>query len=576
MPRVRFQYTLLFLMAAALLAPAAVYAQFDSVSEHGTTESGRAMRLFVKGLTAARTGDHEQAIAIFGEASRLAPGEPAIYLSLSESHAALQNKDMALFYAQQAARLSDDLAYLRHLGRIEISSGRLEQADATYSRIAEKFPDDADSIFETARLKVRLGREADAAAAFERLIRLVGDDRILRTRLLQLYGRLNDDVGIERTLRALIALDVENPHYHLMLCDFLVRNGRRHEAIGALEEASETIPGDLDIMAELGSLHREAGSVTMADSLDAAIVDVEGLTADQIAARAERLYARAVSDTSAYDAAVEVLSRGLELDGRHYGMLTMLGDLQYRRGEFLDAGELLQRALSADPRDADVWLQTTLAFLNADQPERAAEIGEEGILLFPGRVDLIETTAHSHLVVYGNTRSIELYHLALELLADDEVSSPGLAAEAHASLGFLYSRRSMHDESDHHYRSALRVDSVHVFALNNFAYSLVQRGTDLDEALSLARRANRLQPGNPSFEDTLGWILFQLGQPEEARTWVLQAVNATGDNATMLEHLGDIEESLGLIESARERWSQALAIDPDRETLKLKLSRTAP
>ncbi len=524
----------------------------------------------------ARTGDHEQAAAILGEAARLAPNEPAIYLSLSESHAALQDPDIALFYARQAALLSDDLVYLRHLGRIEIASGRLEDADATYARIVDKYPDDADSVFEMARLKVRLGREAEAAAAFERLIRLVGDDRILRTRLLQLYGRINDDGGIERTLRALIALDEENPHYHLMLSDFLVKNERRREAISVLEKASDVIPGDMDIMAELGSLHREAGSLTMADSLDAAITDVDGLTADQVAARAERLYARALSDSSVHGSAIEVLQRGLELNGSHYAMLTMLGDLRYRRGEYADAGGLLQRALSADPRDADVWLQATLAFLNADEPARAAEVGEEGILLFPGRVDLIETTAHSHLVTYGNTRAIELYHQALELLSDDELWSPGLAAEAHASLGFLYSRRSVHDRSDHHYRAAIRIDSTHVFALNNFAYSLAQRGTDLDEAVELARRANRLEPGNPSFEDTLGWILFQQDRPEEARTWVLRAVNATGDNATMLEHLGDIEEHLGLIESARDRWSEALVIDPDNETLKAKLERTAP
>jgi tetratricopeptide (TPR) repeat protein len=567
-------HTLVVATVVSLLSPASGLCQIDSTQ--ASTSEDRAIRLFVRALTLARTGDHEQAAAILGEAARLAPREPAIFLSLSESHFALQDTEAALFYAQQAANLSDNVEYLRHLAHMQVAAGRLESADQTYGAIVETYPDDSDAVFEMARLKVRLGRESDAAVAFERLIRMVGDDRILRTRLLQLYGRTNDVDGVERTLRALIELDGENPHYHLMLSDFLVRNQRLDEAIDALERAQEIIPGDLEITAELGSLHRASGRMAVADSIDASITDVEGLTAAQVSVRAERLYVRALTDTSAAEAAIDVLSKGLGLHDGHYQMLTMLGDLRYRRGEFSAAADLLSRALVVDPRDPDVWLQTALAYLNANQPARAAEIGEEGILLFPGRVDLVETTAHSHLVLYANTRAIELYHRALDLLAEDESASAGLAVEAHASLGFLYSRRSLHEQSDHHYREALRIDSTHVFALNNFAYSLAQRQVHLAEALAHAQRANRLAPDNPSFEDTLGWILFLLDRPDESREWLLKAVEATGDNATMLEHLGDVEAQLGLDESARERWARALSINPESESLKLKLGHSTP
>ncbi len=575
MQRAPLFHTLLLVLLPVVSTPPLAIAQIDSTTVQAREDS-RAITLYVRGLTLSRTGDYEQAVSVFGEAARLAPNEPAIFLSLSESHAALQDMDMALFYARQAASLSDKIEYLRHLAQVEVAASRLEEAEATYARIVRQYPDDSDAVFEMARLKVRLGREADAAAAFERLIQLVGDDRMLRTRLLQLYGRVNDAEGVERTLRALIALDEENPHYRLMLSDFLVRSGRELEAIGVLEEANEIIPGDMDIIGELGSLHRTSGRSATADSIDAATTDVDGLTADQIAARAQRLYARALGDTAAVVAAIDVLSSGLEMDASHYEMLTMLGDLRYRRGEYREAADILYRALAADPRDADVWLQAALAFLNAGQAGRAAEVGEEGILLFPGRIDLVETTAHSHLVVYGNTRAIELYHRALDLMTEDDLWSAGLAAEAHASLGFLYSRRSLHDKSDHHYREALQIDSTNAFALNNFAYSLAQRETDLSEALELASRANRLEPDNPSFNDTLGWILFRLDRPEEAREWVLKAVESAGRNATMLEHLGDIEERMGLVDSARERWSQALDIDPNSRTLKAKLDRTTP
>ncbi len=560
-------------MAGGLSLPAA--AQTDS-AHVAIPDADRAVRLYVRGLTAARTGDHEQAVALFGEAAQLAPDEPAIYLSLSESHSRLNDAETALFYGERAAALEADLTNLSHLARLQSATGRLSDAEATYDRIVTEYPDDAKAVLERARLKVRLGREAEAADAFERLIRLTGDDRVLRTRLLQLYGRINDLTGIERTLRALIELDDENAHYHLMLSDFLIRHDREAEALDVLERAVEHNPDDFNLLTELEVLHRALGASVAADSLSERLTDVDGLTADEIAARAERAYLTAIKDSAATGTAVGLLAKGLELDGGHYGMLTMLGDLRFRQGDFGESADLLARALRSDPREADVWLQATLAYLNADQPERAAEIGEEAIILFPGRVDLFEATAHAYFVTYQNSRSIELYQHALELLSDDELWSAGMAAEAHASLGFLFSRRSQNDRSDHHYRAALRIDSTHVFALNNFAYNLATRRDHLNEALELARRAVRLQPDSPSLQDTLGWVLFQLDRPDEAHPYLARAVDAAPDNPTILEHLGDVEERLGRLDSARTRWARALELDPESQTLREKLARTAP
>ena len=40
---------------------------------------------------------------------------------------------------------------------------------------------------------------------------------------------------------------------------------------------------------------------------------------------------------------------------------------------------------------------------------------------------------------------------------------------------------------------------------------LADRGTRLPEAVELAQRAVTIDPGNPSYLDTLGWALFKQG-----------------------------------------------------------------
>ena len=48
-------------------------------------------------------------------------------------------------------------------------------------------------------------------------------------------------------------------------------------------------------------------------------------------------------------------------------------------------------------------------------------------------------------------------------------------------------------------------------ALNNLAYELIEHGNQPDEALKYAQKAVELSPENPTYADTLGWILYNKG-----------------------------------------------------------------
>jgi Flp pilus assembly protein TadD len=71
------------------------------------------------------------------------------------------------------------------------------------------------------------------------------------------------------------------------------------------------------------------------------------------------------------------------------------------------------------------------------------------------------------------------------------------------------------DESGHpqeailSYRRSLARESHDPWVMNNLAYLLAERGGDLNEAFRLADAAVRVNPGNPLFNDTLGWVYFR-------------------------------------------------------------------
>jgi predicted Zn-dependent protease len=84
--------------------------------------------------------------------------------------------------------------------------------------------------------------------------------------------------------------------------------------------------------------------------------------------------------------------------------------------------------------------------------------------------------------------------------------------------------------------------------------------------------SNKLEPENESFMDTYAWILFQLGEFNEAKTFQEHAVSKSPHNPTLLEHYGDILIEIGDKDKAVEYWRKAKEAGSDSKTLDTKIA----
>jgi tetratricopeptide (TPR) repeat protein len=113
----------------------------------------------------------------------------------------------------------------------------------------------------------------------------------------------------------------------------------------------------------------------------------------------------------------------------------------------------------------------------------------------------------------------------------------------------------------------------HADALNYIGYTLVEEGRDLERALSLIKKADRLKPNNGYIVDSLAWANYRLGRLDEAWKQIQRAVGLAVDDPTMWEHYGDIAKSLGHRDKAKKGFRNALKLKheaPDRVKQKLK------
>jgi tetratricopeptide (TPR) repeat protein len=133
------------------------------------------------------------------------------------------------------------------------------------------------------------------------------------------------------------------------------------------------------------------------------------------------------------------------------------------------------------------------------------------------------------------------------------------------NLGSMLERDNRVREAQDLYRKALAIDPDNPVALNNLAFSFVESGGDLDEALSLAQRAVRKMPSEPHFSDTMAWIYLKKNMTNAALQVFENLVRKHPDTPTFRYHLGAALYQKGEKARAKAELEAALSRRPSKQ-----------
>ena len=90
----------------------------------------------------------------------------------------------------------------------------------------------------------------------------------------------------------------------------------------------------------------------------------------------------------------------------------------------------------------------------------------------------------------------------------------------------------------------------------------------------MAKKAIAADPENDAYQDTIGWIYYQMGIYNLALIHIKKSVENRENSAVVIEHLGDVYLKLGDLKEAKSQWKRALEIDKENERLKQKIENT--
>lgn len=228
-----------------------------------------------------------------------------------------------------------------------------------------------------------------------------------------------------------------------------------------------------------------------------------------------------------------------------------------------------KKATKLDKTKFQNWNQIISIYLEKTQFDSALHYTDLSLELFPNMGIPYFLKGLCHVQLKQSEKAIKPFNTALEL----ETENIPLQAQVFSLLGDVYNTQKNYTYSDSCFERALKLQPEDASTLNNYAYYLSLRKEKLNDAERMSKKSLMLMPESKSFLDTYGWILYQQGKFNEAKEYIERAIKAAGDDdATLLDHLGDIYFQLGDKTKALELWKSAKLKGADNPFIQKKIT----
>ena len=266
-----------------------------------------------------------------------------------------------------------------------------------------------------------------------------------------------------------------------------------------------------------------------------------------------------------YESAETWLKRGLELRYRDPDSLRFyLGQVCEERKRY---DEAMKYYASVQGGDQYVPAQARYAFLLG----RQNKLGEAREYLQnvqtandEQRALLIQAEAQLLREAKDYQQSYDLLNKALEKQPEnvDLLYDSAMAAEKLDRI----------DVVEANLRKLIALKPDHAQAYNALGYTLADRTDRLKEAKGYIDTALKLSPEDPFILDSMGWVLYRLGDSKQALTYLQRAYTQRPD-PEIAAHIGEVLWVRGQQQEAEKVWRDASKENPDNELLQATIKR---
>ena len=511
-------------------------------------------RFFFDGAREKVLGNYELAETSFLQALKLDPTSAATMYELATIYSFQNNKNQALFYSKKAATSDPQNSWYQLLYAESLKESKKPgEAALVYEKLLQNFPDRIDFYYELANVYLFANKPNDAIKTYNRIEERVGVSENASMQKIKIYKSLNNsDKAIEEAKKLINAFPKEGKYYGIV-GELYQEKGQSEKALQAYNDLLKIDPENAYVHLSLADYYRnqkqnEKSFEEIKIAFRSKLLDIDTKIKILLSYYSiTETYSELKSDA---DTLCKILVAVHPDEAKAF---SMYGDFLYRDKKLDQARIEYRKSISLDKEKYALWNQLLIIESELNDYTALEKESKEAVELFPNQ---------ALPYFFNGAANIQLknFQAAVDILTDGKnfVFDKQLLAQFYATIGDAQNQLKRYAASDSAYNKALELDPNNVYVLNNYAYYLSIRNTDLERAERMSKKTNDLEPDNNSYQDTYGWILYQMKKYDDAKIWVGKALENGGrSNGTLLEHYGDILYQLGDKENAIKYWEDA-------------------
>ncbi|MFW6275026.1 MAG: tetratricopeptide repeat protein [bacterium] len=511
--------------------------------------------LFVEALKQKMFGNSQEAIQLLSNCLEIDPRSSAAMYELASIHAANNDYTSASLLLEKAISInSGNKWYKLLLAKIYQQSNRPAEAAEIYDQLLQKDPDNLEYLYMKAVLLAGARENEEAIQVYNTLEEKVGINEQISVAKQQLYVDEGKTDKAFEEIEKLIDTNPDEPKYYGLLADLYQNEGDSVNALKYYRKIQEIDPDNGFVHFSLANYYLQQ------DKFEKSFEETKkGFRSEAIDIQSKlQLYIMLTDnpgqtkiESEQQETLIDIL---LEQYPNEFLVHTVYAENLLKKGKLKEARAELMKALDIQKDDYMLWER--VLFIDNDLQDWQAlyDHSTEAIGLFPNQpqVYFLNAVACVQLEKYEETISVSEEGL------DFVIDNPQLEGQFLMLKGeALYKQDNVQDAFEY-FDKAVELDKENHIAMNNYAYYLSLFGENLDKAERMSGKVIERFPNNPTYLDTHAWVLFRKGDFSLAKFYMVSALNNGGDeNATLLEHYGDILYKLGKTEEALEYWQKA-------------------
>jgi len=293
------------------------------------------------------------------------------------------------------------------------------------------------------------------------------------------------------------------------------------------------------------------------------MVPVESFALAQLCLRAERL-----DDATPFIAHALDNSSG---DAQRHQVRIAWAEACYFADQWTPAIEGFEQALKQIPKQSEtgeqrdrIVAQLVAALELNGQTQRALQVADKFLAESSDSATLMLRRAWVYRHADQKLKAIDAYRsmtVRLEGRYESEFVRQYLK-DARSTLSSLYAEQGDEEAAEELLLRILDEYPEDTGARNDLGYLWADRNVHLEKSLRMIQKAVEAEPENAAYLDSLGWVFFRLQRYDQALPPLQEAAKILKDepDGIILNHLGDVYNSLSDRENALAAWRQAVAI----------------